>query len=182
MRAECLVVLCVAALVWHSDALLCSQKVPYNGSCGNWRKVSIINRGTLRYACCPHGWMVSSYSCVSPSYYHQRTCPSHSYGTASPYIECSRGAPKSTQGPKCNSCLSSCRGYSWCCTGRGCVCEKECVTIRSCGTGWVHKVSCANPYLPCMSLGCCPSGWTFVGSSKCRSPNGFRGVCPRQTF
>jgi len=71
-------------------------------------------------------------------------------------ISCTSGGRSKTVGD-CDGCLDSCRGMiSYCCTGKYCMCEKECEEIIKCGDFCSRKVDCRNPYLPC-SVWCeCP--------------------------
>lgn len=57
-------------------------------------------------------------------------------------------------GPKsaCDTCLSSCRGLSSCCSGVGCICERDC-QVTECGPGTAF---CCGPYGGCFCSDNCP--------------------------
>jgi hypothetical protein len=52
----------------------------------------------------------------------------------------------------CDSCLSTCRGLSGCCSGVGCICESDC-QVTSCGPGFTL---CCGPYGGCFCSNNCP--------------------------
>eukprot|EP00755_Sulcionema_specki_P019516 Sspe_Gene.69679::Locus_41083_Transcript_1_1_Confidence_1.000_Length_1757::g.69679::m.69679 len=167
------VVVALLLLVGDAAAVLCSAPYTVDGVCySGWYRTQIYGS----YRCCPVVWTVRSGRCSSPSNFVGR-CPVMSR----PPLKCSRESPRSTQGPRCSPCLKTCRGLPGCCTGRGCMCEDQCVTSQTCAPGWVTKISCPNPYLPCGSIGCCKSGWGFV-SGGCQAPAGYTGSCPKQVF
>lgn len=52
----------------------------------------------------------------------------------------------------CDTCLSTCRGLSGCCSGVGCICESDC-QVTSCGPGFTL---CCGPYGGCFCSDSCP--------------------------
>ncbi len=53
----------------------------------------------------------------------------------------------------CQNCLSSCQGYSNCCTGLGCFCESECKTGGKCAGSLIY---CCGPNGDCFCWESCP--------------------------
>jgi hypothetical protein len=53
----------------------------------------------------------------------------------------------------CNDCISSCQGYSNCCTGLGCFCEDECKNGAQCSDDLIY---CCGPNGDCYCWASCP--------------------------
>jgi hypothetical protein len=76
--------------------------------------------------------------------YEVRSVPSGTGGQA--------GTGGASSMSACDTCLSTCRGLSSCCSGVGCICERDC-QVTSCGPG---TTLCCGPYGGCFCSDSCP--------------------------